>query len=218
MARCTNLTIGSEETRSYQSRVSEFARQQSENTCLTRAIQNVLGDLARRHEVPELTLDHETVKEICDHRPGIGAVAEPLPEALDTEIEAYGYRGRVETEIGESKLESIIEAEDCSLPIAELSASYLHHVEEYDVQAGMYGEAIPHTVVVFTVNHDEVQFFDPYEDFYTTPENGGAPPSRLQKSQFFQWWTEAEPQWTMWIQREPQRTLDQAAESEEERR
>jgi hypothetical protein len=177
-----------------------------------------LDDLARRHGAPEISLEHSRIKQICDYRPGVGAVSEPLPEALDTQIETRGYRCRVETEIGESKLDSIAESDEKSLPVVELSESYLHHVEEYDVQAGMYGEAMPHTVVVFTVNHEEVQFFDPYEDFYTTPENGGAPPSRLRKSQFFQWWTEAEPQWTMWIEREPQRTLDQATESQGDQR
>ncbi|MEZ3116102.1 hypothetical protein RYH80_09270 [Halobaculum sp. MBLA0147] len=207
------MTIGSDDRKSYQTRVSSFDRQRREDTCLTRAIQNVVDDLATRHDVPSLAVDHDTVKDACDYRPQFGATADPLPEALEDHLSPHGYAMQIDTELDRSTLAEIVEREQCSLPVVELSPSYLHHAEGYDVRGGMHGRAIPHTVVVFTINHDEVQFFDPYEDFYAPPENGGGPPSRLPKSRFYQWWTEETRRWTLWIEPEPQRTLDQTTET-----
>lgn len=214
----TVLTITSEDRRSYQSRVSRFARQTEEDTCFTRAIQNILVDLARCHDTPAVEISHDDAKKACDYRPRFGASSDPLPESLDEHLDPHGYTARIETDVDHSKLGEVIESGTKSLPVVELSESYLHHVDQYDVRAGMHGNSMPHTVVVFTINHDEVQFFDPYEDFYTPPENGGAPPSQIPKSNFFQWWTEGTRRWTMWIEEQPQRTLEQPTDTSVEGR
>ena len=212
------MTIDTEDRRSYQTRVSSFTRQQREDTCFTRSIQNVVDDFVRRRDDRSLELSHDTIKNACDYRPGLGATAEPLPESLADHLSPHGYTAQIETEVDQSELTNIVEREAASLPIVELSESYLHNADGYEVQAGMHGEAIPHTVIVFTVNHDVIQFFDPYEDFYAPPESGGGPPSQLPKSQFYQWWSEGTSRWTMWIEREPQRTLEQASELTDEGR
>jgi hypothetical protein len=210
----TRVTISTEERKSYQTAVSDFWRQTEEDTCLTRAIQNITGELGRRHNVPELEVEHERIKRVCDYKPHWGASTDPLPESLNDIIQPHGYTARIETEIQREELADIVETDDASLPIVELSPAYLHHVEGYDVQAGMHGEAMPHTVVVFTINHETIQFFDPFEDFYSPPQEGGAPPSQLPKSKFYQWWSGRESKrWTMWVEQVPQQTLDQATKT-----
>lgn len=204
------MTITQSDRRVFQSKVSDFDRQSEVDTCLSRSLQNVLDELAGRHERPEISLEHDKIKEVCDYLPQWGCSTEFLPENLDAELNPFGYSAEIDTHVELDDLDTIIQNGNTSYPIAELSPSYLHHADGYDIQAGMHGQAMPHTVVVFTVNDDYIQFFDPYEDFYSPPENGGAPPSQITKSQFYQWWSGREKKrWTLWIEQEPQQRLDQ---------
>lgn len=175
-----------------------------------------MNDFVRRRDDSPVELSHDTIKDACNYVPGLGATSEPLPESLGDHLSPHGYTARIETGVEPSELTNTVERDTASLPIVELSESYLHNADGYEVQAGMHGEAIPHTVIVFTVNHDVIQFFDPYEDFYAPPENGGGPPSQLPKSQFYQWWAEGTSRWTMWVEQEPQRTLGQTNELADE--
>lgn len=203
------MTITQSDRRTYQSKVSEFERQEAVNTCLSRSIQNILGELSDRHDRPEITIDHDVILDVCDYLPKWGCSVEFLPESLNGELNQHGYSAYIETHLEVNELESIIENDQMSFPIVELSPAYLHHADGYEVQDGMYGQAQPHTVVAFTVNDELIQFFDPYEDFYSPPDSGGAPPSQITQSQFYQWWSgREEKRWTMWIEEEPQQTFD----------
>lgn len=206
------MTITSADRQSYQAKVSDFERQEREDTCLSRALENVLSELANRHDESNLEIPHDDLLEICDYLPRWGCSVEPLPESLDARINQFGYNAKIDRLEDLDELEDLIEDPNRSLPLVELAPAYLHHVQGYEVQAGKEGEAMPHIVVPFTVNHDTIQFFDPYEDFYSPPDTGGAPPSQLPKDNFFQWWSgREEERWTMWVERESEQlTIEQA--------
>lgn len=205
------MTITSEDRKSYQRKVGEFRRQEAEDTCLSRSIENILGELSDRHDVPRLRMSHSEIKDLCDYKQDWGCDSKLLPEVLTSEIGELGYICRVEKGFGMENLDEKVEQNHTSYPIVELSPEYLHDQEEYDVQAGMHGQALPHTVVVFSVNDENIQFFDPYEDFYTPPKTGGAPPSVIPKSRFLHYWSGPdEYQWTLWVQRQQQTTITQA--------
>ena len=207
------MTITTEDRKRYQSTVKDFARQKVENACLSRAIQNILKDLADRHGVSDLRISHEDILNICHYDEMLGCRSDVLPENLNASISEFGYRAIKDTNVGLDGIASIVNNEMKSYPIVELSPEYLHDQDGYDVKAGMYGQAEPHTVVVFTINDNSIQFFDPYAHFYSPPETGGAPPSQLPKSRFLHYWSGREEyQWTLHVERVEQLTLNQVQE------
>ncbi|MFB6187219.1 MAG: hypothetical protein ABEI86_10180 [Halobacteriaceae archaeon] len=138
------MTITSEERRADQSSVRDFERQESEDTCLSRAIENIISEVSKRHGVPNLRLSHERIKEVCAYKPDWGCDTSILPENLNSEIADYGYTCKIETGIELDRLGGLAEEAYTSYPIAELAPEYLHDQDGYSVRAGMHGKALPH--------------------------------------------------------------------------
>lgn len=200
------MTISQSDYDRYQSKVSQFDRQNNEDTCLLIGLKNILDELNNRVEDSELEFERDDLEDICDYYPGFGCSAEFLPQQLEAELTRHNVEKESERELDD--LDQIISSESKSYPLVELDQQYFEEVDSYQVQSGTHGRKLPHIVIPFKINSDRVLFFDPYEDFYEIGGENGAPPKELTKTKFFELWSgRAEKRWTLWIERPEQRTL-----------
>lgn len=202
------MTITDSDRSSFQAQIKEFHPQINEDMCLSTSIKNILDRLSEDHHVPELSnFSVSTLNEMCEYQRHRGSTARHLPRRLGPEIEPLGYEVKMDTQLNIENLQELIDNEDTSLPIVGLDPRFYDSVDLYDVDAGKFGERMPHTVVVLKVNHEDVLFYDPLKDYYWS-EGDPVPPSERPRRLFVEWWGgRSEPFWTLWIERSEQQTL-----------
>jgi hypothetical protein len=203
------VTITQSDYEDYRTTVTDFDRQEKEDTCLLISLKNILDELATRYDDSELQFDLEDLEDICDYLPGWGCSAEFLPQQLNTELTRHNVE--INTELDLETLSEIIESGNKSYPLVELDPSYFEQVNDYHVQSGMHGQKLPHIVIPFRINSNRVLFFDPYETFYEIDVTSADNTNEIAKNNFFELWSgRAEKRWTLWIERPEQRTLGES--------
>jgi hypothetical protein len=200
------VTISEADRETFQTAVSDFRPQITEDMCLPTALKNVLDELADRHGVDEI-LSLSEINDICDYRAGAASTARNVPAKLDPEIEDWGIETRIQVGTSFDDLQAIIDDNDRSLPIVELDSAYFDSVEGYDPRGGIDNYQWDHVVIPFAVNDETVLFYDPFEEIFERSTRIEAPPTERSKNQFYEWWTAASSRWTMWLQRSDQQVL-----------
>lgn len=201
------MTISPEDRERYEAIVSKFTPQPRPDMCFTAALKNVLDELGSRHGVNGISVSIQELNEIFDYRDQFASSTRDIPARLDPVLRDYGYDSRVVSGIGIEDLQAVILDDDRSYPIVDVHESYFETVVDYDPRPGGDGFQWSHVIVPFTVNHKEILFYDPYEEIFQRSTRVNAPPVEMSQSQFFELWSAPETRWTMWVQREGQRTL-----------
>lgn len=202
------MTISSSDRERFQTTVSDFQPQIEEDMCLPTALKNVLDELATRTGESKLGLSLSRLNDICDYRSGFASSAERVPARLNPEISEIGFEVRTDTGLDFEDLQSVIENERTSLPIIDLHGDYFKHVEGYDPQPGIDGYPWSHTVIPFEVNSQVILFYDPFEEIFTRSSKVDVPPTKMEKSPVWDWWSRQD-RWGMWIAQRDQAVIGQ---------
>jgi hypothetical protein len=202
------VTITESDQETYQSTVTEFQPQITEDACLPTAIKNILDELGERRDISGLSMSQSDVNDLCEYREGFYSHEEIIPEQLTHEVSEYGYEAVEATapEMDFDRLQSIIDRDDASLPIIELDPEYFLDVDGYRVQEA---ENMPsHTVIVFQINDEQVLYYDPFESFFERSSGIKEAPCTWPKTEFFELWSgRFEERWTLWLDRSEQQPL-----------
>lgn len=201
------MTITEDDREVYDSVASGFHSQHEPDMCLPTAIKNVLDDLEARHEIDGLSMSLSDLNDILGYEYEFATASKGLPEKLDPIIGEVGYTTKISVNIELEDLESIIQDESRSYPIVDLDDAYFDSVKNWNPRAGSDGYQWPHVVIPFAVNHEEVLFYDPMGEIAMKYPGVSSPPSERSYAEFNEWWSAPETRWTLWFQREGQRTL-----------
>lgn len=201
------MTITSDDRDQYESTVEDFIPQPRPDMCIPVALKNVLDELSERHGVDGLSMSIQELSDIFDYRDQFASATNDIPARIDPVLRDYGYDSRVVSGITLDDLQAIIDHENRSYPIVDVHETYFENVVDYDPRPGGDGFQWPHVIVPFKVNHESILFYDPYEEIFQRSTRVDSPPTEMSQRQFYELWSAPDTRWTMWIQREGQRTL-----------
>jgi hypothetical protein len=121
------VTITEADWDQYESVAGSFQSQHRPDTCLPTALKNVLGELAERHDSPELEYSLDELGEICDYRDRMGSSTEEVPERLGAELEPDGYTVKTLMSCELSELDHIIQSGERFLSCCQLTPELFRH-------------------------------------------------------------------------------------------
>jgi hypothetical protein len=161
------VTITESDEETFQSQISEFHAQHFADQCYPAAVKNIIDELAERKNKPEMIQSLSEVNDICGYKPGLRCEEELIQPRLTQKLSQYGYEAvqKRAPEMDWEKLEGVIQNEQTSLPIIELTGRYFGEVLDYDGQPSTDGYS-PHVVVPLKINTTEVLYYDPYENYF----------------------------------------------------
>jgi len=127
---------------------------------------------------------------------------------LTAELSDYPFQCYYEDGLNLTNLKKIVEDEDSSLPIVQLSPEYFENCDGYSIQSDSRGSGRDLYVLVMNVNHTEVLLYDPYR--FRNDGQGNMEPTRIDKSDFESAWLgKFEITSTLWIEGSDQQRIPQ---------
>lgn len=200
------MTITEADRETFQSKVDDFQPQIHPDQCLPTALKNILDEMAERHSGKQ-PLSLSDLDDICEYERGFASVTQNIHARLNPEIEDSGVEVKTARGLNVDDLDAIIEDQSRSLPIVELHEDYFESIEDYDPRGGSNGYQWFHVVIPFSVNDEDILFYDPYSEILLRSSRIDTPPTERSQKQFYEWWTAASGRWTLWVEQKDQQTI-----------
>lgn len=201
------MTVTESEKDAFQAEISDFHAQHFEDQCYPAGVKNIVDRLANRKNLDEMPMSLSDVNDICGYKRGLQCEEDLIPPRLTDAVTEYGYEAVEKTapEMDLDELESVVEDDDTSFPLAGLDPEYFEKIGElvdgYHTQPSPETE-LAHVVIPFKLNSEEVMYYDPYEKYHEKKPGVEEAPYRLPLIDFYELWSgDYEERWTLWLGR-----------------
>jgi len=202
------MTLSDQDRTQAETTVSPFNAQSGLGNDMPNIIWNMLQELSSRPNVPDgVNIGKRTIFELCDQR-SIGPVTLDIEHRLSAELSDYPFEARYDEGLKISDLSDIINDPGCSYPATEL-AMEKYDPDGYDVQPTGQGHARKLRVLVLTVNHQSVLYYDPLRYGKVNHDQlSGIETSEIDKQKFVSAWKgRSETTSTLWVEETEQSRL-----------
>lgn len=185
---------------------SKFKYQSNANTCLPNGLYNILNEISRRLECPDIGFSEEKINKITLYKYPVGPISRLAIPNLNKKIKPHNFIGYDKPNLNFKKMINVLKDKKCSYPLLDFPYRYL--VEKGAIkQSGNLSGFPDHVVILLFSDDDNTIIYDPYMGISSSMRRNNDDLGKgivcLSTSEALSYWEDAfDSSCMIWIKRE----------------